>query len=485
MHGQATDQRHRFVAVGSNQTEVGTQVLTVVGVGTVVDDQPGALVRILAAQISDALFGNDDLHRMLAVIHVRDHRHDRRNLATLGRRRAGEDRQVGITCKVTRAADAVHHGGTHDVRRIHVAAEVDFDRRIHRHDTEPAHDFRMIGNLLRAQHDALLVVVDVGDDLLHGFRAERQRAGRGKAAAPVLKKGNHRILQHFGVHLEGRNVRALAKRGEHRVGDVADAGLERQELRRNPSGAHLGSKKISHVLANAVGHLGRFVKAAGLVGEVGEHHAGDLLRIDDAHRRTGTVGRRVDRDLAAHRRILRLEDIVHAEQRRRMARIELDDHLVGHAHVGIRSANRGRQHHAATRRQVTGLDHGPVNRPQVPIAYVLRHHRQVHIDKAHLPGVDLLAQRSVRLVGRTEGNRLGFGQRTVERRTGRRTGQHADLELPAGVMLTLGLACQRRRHGLGRTGRSKSAESDCLAVRDKLSCLLGGKNGKRKGHDCS
>ena len=67
---------------------------------------------------------------------------------------AGEDGEVGVAGEIAGAADAVHHGFAHDVSGIHVAAEVDFDGGIHGNDAETAHDFRVIGDLLRPHEDA-------------------------------------------------------------------------------------------------------------------------------------------------------------------------------------------------------------------------------------------------------------------------------------------------------------------------------------------
>ncbi len=56
--------------------------------GAVVDDSVSALHGIKAAQVGDALIGDDDVDRVLGVVDVRHHRHDVRDLALLGDRGA-------------------------------------------------------------------------------------------------------------------------------------------------------------------------------------------------------------------------------------------------------------------------------------------------------------------------------------------------------------------------------------------------------------
>ena len=100
--------------------------------GAALDDQLGALVRVLAAQVGHALFGHDDLDGVLAVVGMADERDDRADLAALGRGRAGEDRDVGVAREVAGAADAVHEVAAHDMGAVHIAEEVDLDRGVDR-----------------------------------------------------------------------------------------------------------------------------------------------------------------------------------------------------------------------------------------------------------------------------------------------------------------------------------------------------------------
>ena len=110
----------------------------------------------------------------------------------------------------------------------------------------------------------------------------------------------------------------LAERAEHGVGDVAHAGLERQEAAAAcVPRLELGGEELGDVLADAAGDLVGRVEGARLVGEVGFDDAGDLGGIDLDEGLADAVGGLVDGNRAAVRRILRLVDVVDAEERRR------------------------------------------------------------------------------------------------------------------------------------------------------------------------
>ena len=101
---------------------------------------------------------------------------------------------------------------------------------------------------------------------------------------------------------------------------------------------------------------------------------------------------------------------------------------------GGRGAHSGGQHDAAAGGDIARFHHGHIHRTEEAVARHLRHQRQVHVEEARLAGVDAVAQVGIGLVGRAETDRLGFGQRAIERRAGRGAGQDADLELLPGIV---------------------------------------------------
>ena len=80
----------------------------VVRMGTVIDNLQRTGMGCQAAQVSNALLGDDDINIMLRVVDVRAHRHHRGYLAVLRNRGCVEDGQEGVAGEVAAAADAVH-----------------------------------------------------------------------------------------------------------------------------------------------------------------------------------------------------------------------------------------------------------------------------------------------------------------------------------------------------------------------------------------
>jgi hypothetical protein len=61
----------------------------------------------LAAQIGQAVFGDDDLHVVLGVVDVTDHRDDAGDRSAFGRGRGDEQRYAGVAGEITGSAGAV------------------------------------------------------------------------------------------------------------------------------------------------------------------------------------------------------------------------------------------------------------------------------------------------------------------------------------------------------------------------------------------
>ena len=70
---------------------------------TIVDNFLGTFSRALATEIGNTLFSDKDVHIVLSLVMVRYHWYDSTDLTFLGYRRTREDRDKGVTGKVTRA----------------------------------------------------------------------------------------------------------------------------------------------------------------------------------------------------------------------------------------------------------------------------------------------------------------------------------------------------------------------------------------------
>jgi hypothetical protein len=100
--------------------------------------------------------------------------------------------------------------------------------------------------------------------------------------------------------------------------------------------------------------------------------------------------------------------------------------------------------------------------------------RQVDIGVLHLPVVDLLAHRRVRLVGQAHLDAMHLGQRAVELGRGRGAGPQADLEILAVRVQQLDALRQRLRHRLRVAGPREAAGADIRAGRNQGGCRLSG-----------
>lgn len=62
------------------------------------------------------------------------------------------------------------------------------------------------------------------------YKESSADARRSKPHAFILNQLHHWVLEDFGVHLERGDVLIVAEGGEDRIGDIANAGLNRQDL---------------------------------------------------------------------------------------------------------------------------------------------------------------------------------------------------------------------------------------------------------------
>gem|GEM_PF-5832178 len=90
----------RMPATCASAVEIIVELWAIIRVRTVVDDDTGPLTRGEAAQIGKALFRYQNVHVMLRMVDMRDHRNDGRYRAVLGFGFGHEDRDEGVTGKV-------------------------------------------------------------------------------------------------------------------------------------------------------------------------------------------------------------------------------------------------------------------------------------------------------------------------------------------------------------------------------------------------
>ena len=441
--------------------------------GAVVDDGLRALARRQAAQVGQALFGDDDLRVVLGVVHVRAHGHDAADLAVLGHRGCDEERQVAVAREVARAADAVHHARPHEVGGVDVAVDVGLDHRVHGDDAQAAHQLGVVADLLRAQDDAVAVEVDVFLEIFIG--AARQRDGRGRGALHLAgaQQVQHAVLQHLG---EAQQVveRAIQQPGQYGIGHVAHARLDGQHLLRQAAVLHFVRQEVDDVLGDALRVRVGLREHVVAVAAVRLHHGHHLARI---HLQVGladaVVGVGQADGHAPRRQGGAVVDVVHAFQAQGQLGVDLQDHLVGNLQPGLVVAHGGGGDQEPVGRDADDLDDGHIQAPEEAEPRVLRHVRQVHVDVIDLARIDLLARHGVGVERQALRHRVGRGQQAID--LGRRggAGPHVDAVGPSGLVLALRV----RRDGLGqRLGVARAGETAQAhggAVRHVLRGLLG------------
>ena len=153
----------------------------------VINDSAGALQRRQPAQIGDTLLGNDRLHAMLAVIDMAAHRHDSGDLPVFGDGRRHKDREPGVAFKIAATADAVHQIHPGYVRGIGVSVDVKLQPHVEGNNSQTADNFRMIGDLLRAQDNAAGEEIHIGVNLAQRIGGYCQAGGADAGDFPCFQ----------------------------------------------------------------------------------------------------------------------------------------------------------------------------------------------------------------------------------------------------------------------------------------------------------
>nr|GEU28368.1 hypothetical protein [Tanacetum cinerariifolium] len=445
-------------AAGLRPLDIRAQLRAVVGMGAALDDQRRPLARGQAAQVGQAPFGHQHVDVMLGVVHVRGKRHHARDGAVLGHGFADENRQLAVAREVARAADAVHHVRAAHVGGVDVAVDVEFQRRVQGDDAEPAHDLGMVADLLRAQHDAVAVLLDVGDEALVRGGRQRDRRRRGHGQVARIEQGDRAVLQYLRIHGHGAE-RRRGQAMQHGVGDGADARLQRQQLRSHAPGSHFALEKSHHVAGDGVGlGIGR-QRVGRAVGAVGDHDGGNARRVDRNRGGADALQRRRERDRPPFGARLRHVDVVKAFQRQRRGQVDLDDDLRGLLGEAGRVPDRHGGDDGAVGADRHRLDDRNVYRFQVAGAQLLGGLGQVLIDEHHLARVDLAAQRGVGLERHAARHHAGIGHQAVAVVAERGAREQRQVQGRRARPFH-----QRQRQRLGVAGAREAAHADGHAV---------------------
>ena len=169
--------------------------------------------------------------------------------------------------------------------------------------------------------------------------------------------------------------------------------------------------------------------------------------------------RRVDRYLAAIRRVKRHIYVVQAAYRLRNLVINLHHHLVGALQPCGRVAHGSAQHYLAVVGYALCLYYGYVHLTPEALAELFGHLAQVAVVVVQLVSVDALAQLRARLIWRTHVDGVCARQLTVGLVVARRAAHYIHLEFTSCLMLAKCLLgdCRRNHFRIARNSKSRNA----------------------------
>ena len=107
----------------------------------------------------------------------------------------------------------------------------------------------MVANLLRPQNDFVFIARQICHQRLQGIRAQRKSRCGDHIQLARLNHLEHAILQDFSIRRQSFKT-ALAQFIEHCIRDIADARLERQQVRRQPAFFNLVLQELHNVPGN-------------------------------------------------------------------------------------------------------------------------------------------------------------------------------------------------------------------------------------------
>ena len=252
----------------------------------------------------------------------------------------------------------------------------------------------------------------------------------------------------------------IAEGGEDGVGDVADAGLNGKKVGGDAAGASFGGEEVGDIAADADSGFVGGREGGGFVLEVGFDDTGDFRGVDADGFGADAIGGAVDGEFAADGRIVGLVDVVEAAEGGGVAAVEFEEDAIGAVEEGVAGADRGGQDGFAGGRDLADFDDGPMERTEEAVTDGLGQQREVHVEEADFPGVDLAAEFGVGLIGSAKGDGMSGGEGAVEGGSGGRAGKDADFEGAAGGVLGFGLLGEGEGDEFGGSGGGESGEAN-------------------------
>jgi hypothetical protein len=371
VHVERLEQHVRLVAHALLQTlelspiKIISQDRSVIGVRAVLDDNTGTLTRRQSTNISKTLLSNDDIEIVLGLIDVRGEGHDARDTGGIGLGGPGtgsvHDTVLGVAEEIGRTAETVQHARAHDTGAVGVRVDVHFNGGVHADAAEATDDLGGVGDLLRAQEELAGVALPVVVEALEAVRREADGGCGGEVQVAAVEEVQEGILQDFGPHLQVLEVgAALAEAADDGVGDVADAGLDGEQVGRETAVLHLVLEELDQVRGDRLRALVFGGVGQGDVRGGGLDDGDDLLGVNgDVACSNAVLGAHDEVGLASGGQI-GAGDIVQTLEGRHGG-VDFDDDLVGHLDQLGRGTHGGTGDNAAILSDGGSLDDGDVD----------------------------------------------------------------------------------------------------------------------------
>lgn len=264
--------------------DISKQLVSVGGVGTLVDHLSRSLLGREASEIGQTLLSNDNVQIVLGLVDVGgegDNARDTEGIG-LGGSSGGSvhDGELSVSEEITGASQTMQHLGAVDTSGVGVGVDVNLDGGVHGDDTESSDDLGVVGHNLGSQQQLLGELVPVVEESLEAVLGQTDGGGSGEVEVAGLEEVQEGILQHLGPDvkvLEGGISQTL----DDGVGNVTDTGLERQQVFGQSAGLDLLLEELNEVGSNGL---------RALIGRrVGTNNI-SKLRLDDGNDLEGSRG---------------------------------------------------------------------------------------------------------------------------------------------------------------------------------------------------
>ena len=277
------------------------------------DDLLGHLAGRQRPGVHQAVLGDHHIHGMLAVIHVRHHGDDGRNIPVLGRAGRHDKREGTVAQKIAGAADAVHQLGTGYVGGIDMAVDIHLDGRIDGDHSQTADHLGAVGNLHRPQDDLLLVAIELFEKAHPRPVGKGHGRSGGRPDLAHVDQVQNSVLQNLGINIQILVKVIFHEPAQHGIGHIPHPGLPGQ-IRRHPVFADFMPHEIQDVGGHAACPRVRFREDGTAVLGVAEDDGHHPVRIHFDERFSDPVAGAVDRNRHPVRGVFRDVDVVDALQ---------------------------------------------------------------------------------------------------------------------------------------------------------------------------